>query len=447
MRKRDDMTFPFEEYERRLGELRANMARRHLDAVAICDPENIMYLTDYQTTGYSFFQVLVVPLEDEPYMITRQMEESNIHARTWVELTRPYPDTGDAIQMLVDSLREFGLENKRIGYERNSYFFPAYHQDRIHTSIKGKLLDCFGIVEQSRVCKSEYELEIMRKAAVATEAGMTAGLTACRAGVTENEIAAEISSAMFRAGGEFPAVMPYVTSGPRTMIGHATWEGRTVQPGEHVFLEVGGCYRRYHTAMMRTAVLGELSNSMYRAQERMKLALAAVHEELQPGMTVSDADNLIRKIISDNDVGASLVTRSGYSIGIAFPPSWDEGYIISLKQGESAVLEKGMTFHIIPWMWGVDGDKTCGISDTIYITDDGCESFFTLDQDFTVKPDQGAIAEQQGAATEQNDSLVNLDQARSSSKPGEKEKASKKAKLVQKSLEDHQSQSGNSASE
>ena len=86
---------------------------------------------------------------------------------------------------------------------------------------------------------------------------------------------------------------------------------------------------------------------------------------------------------------AFLVTRSGYSIGIAFPPAWDEGYIVSLKQGESAILEKGMTFHIIPWMWGVDGDKTCGISDTIYITEDGCESFFTLGKDFTVKPDQG----------------------------------------------------------
>jgi Xaa-Pro dipeptidase len=127
---------------------------------------------------------------------------------------------------------------------------------------------------------------------------------------------------------------------------------------------------------------------MYKAQERMKLALNTVHKSVQPGMTVSDADNMIRNIISDNDVGARLITRSGYSIGIAFPPSWDEGYIVSLKQGESAVLEEGMTFHIIPWMWGVDGDKTCGISDTIYITDDGCESFFTLDRDFTVKPEE-----------------------------------------------------------
>lgn len=391
MRQRDDMTFPFEEYERRIGELRARMEHRRLDAVVITDPENLMYLTDYQTTGYSFFQALVVPLDDEPFMITRRLEESNVHARTWVEETRPYPDTGDAIQMLVESLREFGLDRCRLGYERNSYYFPAYHQDLIHTSFtNGRLVDCFGIVEEGRIRKSPVEVEIMSRAARATEAGMRAGIEACEAGVTENDIAAEISAAMFRAGGEFPAVMPYVASGPRSMIGHATWEGRVVQPGEHVFLEIGGCFRRYHTAMMRTVVLDDLSESMYKAQERMKLALRELKRALQPGLTVSDADNLVRQIITDNDVGASLVTRAGYSIGIAFPPSWDEGYILSLKQGNSMILDEGMTLHIIPFMWGVDGDKTVGISDTVRITGEGCASFFDIDEDFVCKPDEAA---------------------------------------------------------
>ncbi len=390
MKQRDDMTFPFEEYERRLRELRERMEYRNLDAVVISDPENLMYLTDYQTTGYSFFQALVVPLEGEPFMTTRRMEESNVHERTWVENTRPYPDTGDAIQMLVESLREFGLAGKNVGYERNSYFFPAYHQDSIHTTFtRGTLLDCFGIVEQGRIRKSPAEIDVMRKAARATEEGMKAGFEACRAGVTENDIGAAISDAMFRAGGEPPAVLPYVTSGPRSMIGHATWEGRTVQPGEHVFLEVGGCYRRYHTAMMRTVVLGELTKSMKKAQDRMEIALCEVKKLIRPGLTVSDADNLIRKIIMENDVGATLITRSGYSIGIAFPPSWDEGYILSLKQADSSILEEGMTFHIIPWMWGVDGNKTVGISDTIYVTETGCQSFFTLEEDFVCKPEEG----------------------------------------------------------
>ena len=390
MIERDDMTFLFSEYMRRLNELRQRMAARALDGVIITDPENLMYLTDYQTTGYSFFQALVVPLEKEPFMITRRMEESNVFARTWVEETRPYPDTGDAMQMLIESLREFGLSNKVLGYERNSYFFPAYHQDNIHMNYTdGRLMDCFGIVEQGRVCKSEFELDIMRKSAIAAKAGMQAGIEASAVGVSENEIGGAISYAMFHAGGETPAVMPYVTSGPRSMIGHATWEGRIVQPGDHVFLEIGGCYRRYHTAMMRTVICGEMNDAMYKAQEVMKLALQRVGEELRPGMTISDADNLVRTIISDANVSGHLITRSGYSIGIAFPPSWDEGYIISLKTGDSRVLEKGMTFHIIPWLWGVEGNKSCGISDTFYITDTGCESFFAdVEKDFTIKSDK-----------------------------------------------------------
>jgi Xaa-Pro aminopeptidase len=429
MRKRDDMTFPFEEYERRLSELRGRMQERLLDVVVITHPQNLMYLTDYQTTGYSFFQALVVPSEQEPFMITRTMEESNVIARTWVEITRPYGDTGDAIQALVESLREFGLNGKVLGYERNSYFFPAYFQDRIHTSFsRGQLLDCFGIVEEGRVCKSEYEIDAMRKAAVATEAGMVAGYEASRAGVTENEVAGAISNAMFCAGGEFPAVMPYVTSGPRSMIGHATWEGRTVNDGEHLFLEVGGCYRRYHTAMMRTVVLGELSNSMYQAQERMKQALREVKAIMRPGLTVSDADNLIRNIITDNEIGAELITRSGYSIGIAFAPSWDEGYIMSLKQGDSRVLKEGMTFHIIPWMWGVDGDKTVGISDTVRITSVGCESFFTLDEDFVCKPNTGSSASKKSPEIKEPKSSKNgsQEEPKSDPKPEKNKKNAKK---------------------
>lgn len=393
MRERDDMTFPFSEYQRRLAELRGRMAERLLDAVIISDAENIMYLTDYQTTGYSFFQALVVPLEGEPWMVTRKLEESNVIERTWVEVSRPYPDTGDAIQMLVSSLVEFGLAGQTIGYERNSYYFAAYHQDMFHTSFtKSRLMDCFGIVEESRIRKSAVELEVMQKAAVATKAGMKAAIEAVQAGATENEIGAAASYGMFAAGGEIPAVMPYVTSGPRTMVGHASWEGRTVQPGEHVFIEIAGCYRRYHTAMMRTVICGEMSDSMYKAQEIMKYALEMACKEFRPGMTVSDADNMIRNIIRENDVGAKLITRSGYSIGIAFPPSWDEGYIMSLMQGDPTPLAPGMTFHLIPWMWGIDGDKTCGISDTFYITEDGCGTFFgDVERDFTIKP-EGSVS-------------------------------------------------------
>ncbi|MGO2606330.1 MAG: aminopeptidase P family N-terminal domain-containing protein, partial [Brachybacterium tyrofermentans] len=138
------MTFAPEEYERRLSELRRRMGERELDAVIITDPENLMYLTDYQTTGYSFFQALIVPLETDSVMITRALEESNVIARTWLEHSRAYPDSGDAILELVSTLRDLRLGDAQVGYERNSYYFPAYQQDRFHDAFGEGLVDCFG---------------------------------------------------------------------------------------------------------------------------------------------------------------------------------------------------------------------------------------------------------------------------------------------------------------
>jgi len=387
MRDNPALCFPLAEYQHRLNELRERMQERLLDAVVISDPENLFYLTGYQTTGYSYFQALVVPLEGEPISITRELEASNMVHRTWVEEARCYTDTGDAIQELFNIIKDLGLEHKYIGYERNSYFFPAYQQDRFHNHMQageGNLLDCYGIVEEGRICKSAAEIELMRSVAKVTEAGMQAAIEATEVGVTENEIAAAACAAMFSAGGEYPAVLPYITSGPRSMIGHATWEGRTVQAGEHVFLEMAGCIKRYHTAMMRTVLLGEKSPAMQSAEASMLEALDAAHNLIRPGVMVSDVDKCVRDIICRNDVGANLLTRAGYSIGIAFAPSWDEGYIMSLKQGDETVLKPGMTFHLLPWMWGVEGDKTCGISDTILVTETGCESFFTLPREMSV---------------------------------------------------------------
>lgn len=381
MRDHDGLTFPLEEYQRRLRELRQRMQLRKVDVLLVTDPENLTYLTGYQTTGYSYFQCLVVPLEQEPFMVTRLLEDSNVYARTWVEKSYPYNDTGDAIQAVWHALVEAGLNRAAIGYEKNSYYFPAYQQERMAASLRfTELYDCSGIVEQGRIVKSPDEIEVMRKAAAATEAGMHAGIAAVRDGVSENEIAAEIHHAMFKAGGEYPAVSPYVTVGPRTCIGHATWEGATINPGEVAFLELGGCFRRYHTAMMRTVHVGAPAAEVREAEAVVVEALEAMLENIRPGLTASDVDNIARSVFASYTGSGELVTRSGYAIGIAFAPSWDEGYILSLKPGENTILQENMTFHLIPWLFRLQGNKVMAISETIRVTEDGCESFFNTER-------------------------------------------------------------------
>ena len=185
----------------------------------------------------------------------------------------------------------------------------------------------------------------MRRAAQATEAGMWAGIQAVAAGVSENEVAAEIQAAMTRAGSEYPAIAPFVASGWRGSVGHATWEGRLIEPGESVFLEVGGCVHRYHTAMMRTVIVGLVPDAVQEAEKVVQDAMAATMEAIRPGVPAEEVDRVARAVIAAGTRSATQASRTGYSIGIAFAPDWGEGHILSLLDGQTRPLEADRPPH------------------------------------------------------------------------------------------------------
>ena len=385
MRARDDLVFSMAEFNRRLGALRTAMAGRGLDALIVTTPENLFYLTGYQTPGYYWFQALVVPLDGECFMVTRQLEDSNVQTRTWISESHPYQDTEDPPLALARTIESFELATATIGYERHSYFFRATEQDGCFGALPNtRFVDASGLVEALRLVKSDDEIAVMRKAATATEAGMQAGIDATAAGVSENDVAAEMQWAMTKAGGEYPGLAPFVASGWRGAIGHASWEGRTIQEGEAVFLEIGGCVHRYHTAMMRTVIVGEASPAVREAEQLVLEAMAGTMETIKPGVPAGEVDRVARRIIAAGSAGATQSSRSGYSIGIAFAPDWGEGHILSLLDGHERALEENMTFHLIPWVQ-VPGIAGVGISETVRVTADGCESFHGFPRQVFVK--------------------------------------------------------------
>jgi Xaa-Pro dipeptidase len=229
-------------------------------------------------------------------------------------------------------------------------------------------------VEAERAVKSEEEIALLRRVARVTEIGIEAGLAAVRIGATENDVAAEIHHAMFRAGGEYPACSPFVAAGPRCAIGHATWEGRRIEAEEYVFLEVAGCIQRYHTAAMRMAYTGPISEEVRAVEAQVREAVAACMAEMRPGVPASRIDALSREILAGS--GAEQSTRVGYAIGIAYAPDWGEGGIFSLQGDNHRPLEANMVFHLIPWVQ-IPGRAGIGLSETVRVTPHGGASLFT----------------------------------------------------------------------
>ena len=98
MKKPNWQYFSLEEYQQRLDALRNRMERLGVDAVLINTPENLYYLSGYQTPGYYWWQTLVVPMDREPVSVTRRVEDSNMRELGWVEDRRPYEDYEDWVE-------------------------------------------------------------------------------------------------------------------------------------------------------------------------------------------------------------------------------------------------------------------------------------------------------------------------------------------------------------
>jgi Xaa-Pro dipeptidase len=383
MRHRDDLVFPMSEYMRRLGALRQRMAAQGVDLFMSTTPENICYLTGFESPGHYYFMALLVPQEGEVVMVPRRLEDSGIVEHTFVELRRPYEDSEDPIAKTEATLREFGWDKSRIGYERNCWFFTAPQQEQLIAACsQATFVDMSGTVEAGRVIKSDHEVDLMRRAALATEKGMAAGIDAVRAGATENDVAAEMHYAMIKAGSEWPAIVPFVASGYRGAIGHATWAGRTLEQGDIVMLELAGCLKRYHAPLMRTGFVGEPSARVRQAEKVIQEAYQAMTEAIRPGLSAAAADAIGREIISGSGIG-SQGSRSAYSVGIGLPPDWGEGQILSMQPGEERPLQANMTFHLLPWVQ-VEGEGGISLSETIRVTEDGCEALTSFPRELFV---------------------------------------------------------------
>jgi Xaa-Pro dipeptidase len=365
--------FPVAEYRERLARTRALMKERDVDCLLLTGPENIYYLSGYQTTGYYIYQMLVVPRDGEPQFVVRKFETTNVHGLSWLKGVAGIEDWEDPLEVTQRAVRAVGAAEGRIGYEDRGFFLPAAILDGLRKGLpKATFTPASGIVERCRLVKSPAEIAYIRQAAAAAVAGMKAGIASVRPGRTENDAVAAIYGGMLKAGTEYPSSPPYVVTGARAALGHASWAGYRMRKGETVYMEVGGCVRRYGGAIMRMTSVGPPSAENKRMAAVMVRALEAIIAAIKPGAKSAEVDQAGRQIVEEAGLGKYWLHRTGYSIGLGFPPGWGEGHIFDLKPHDDRALEAGMTFHLVPLLL-VPDVGAMGFSETVLVTRTGCE--------------------------------------------------------------------------
>ncbi|TIT71256.1 MAG: M24 family metallopeptidase [Mesorhizobium sp.] len=123
---------------------------------------------------------------------------------------------------------------------------------------------------------------------------------------------------------------------------------------------------------MRTWCLGKPSDSVRRAADTSKAALAAAIAAMRPGVTSGEVDAACRGTVARAGLAHAFLNRTGYSVGVGICPGWGEGWVMDLKDGDPRVLHPGMVFHIVPVLFP-EPNISVGFSATVLVTETGAE--------------------------------------------------------------------------
>ncbi len=387
------LNFTREEYAARLLGTRAAMSRSGIELLLVSDPSNMAWLTGYD--GWSFYthQCVLVAEEGDPIWFGRgmdgfgarrtvYMDEADIigYPDHYVQSTERHP-----MDFLSDLIAERGWDKGPIGVEMDNYYFSAAAFASLQRHLaNASFKDATGLVNWQRAVKSSQEITYMRRAARIVEAMHARIFEIMKPGMRKNDLVAEIYHTSIQGadghGGDYPAIVPMLPSGMDATAPHLTWDDKPLKSGEGTFFEIAGCHRRYHCPLSRTVYLGKVPQKYLDAEQ-------AVLEGIEAGLAAAKPGNVCEDIaIAFFDTlkkfGFEKDSRTGYSIGLSYPPDWGER-TMSLRRGDKTELQPGMCLHFMPGLWLDDGGLE--ITESILITETGVECLSNVPRKLMVK--------------------------------------------------------------
>ena len=388
------MNFTVKEYKNRLKKVQSEMQKKGIELLISQDTANINYLTGYDAWSFYYSQCVIVHVNsDEPLcfvraqdaggaFITTYLKKENIiiydekYIHTWP--THPY----DA---LVDLIRKKKWDKINIGVEMDAHYFTAYCYEKLKKGLpNAKILDSERLVNWVRVEKSIAEIEYMKKAATISEMAMKTAMETISPGVRQCDAVAEIQRTIFRGtpeyGGEYASIATLLPTGKGTSASHLTASDKKFVNGEATIIELSGTYKRYHAPMARTINLGKPDQKKLDAMKATNEALEEGINASKPGNTANDVAEKFWGVL--DKYGIKKESRTGYSIGIGYPPDWGE-HTLNIYKGDMTELKPNICYHMIAVMqfgdWGVES------SESIRITESGNELLCNFSRDLHVK--------------------------------------------------------------
>lgn len=197
---------------------------------------------------------------------------------------------------LADLLQQFGASMRR---PKSGYHGAAHYSD------------LSAYMAQQRLYKSAAEIALLRKACSISAEAHKRAMKACKPGLYEYQLAAELHYQFAYHGALSPAYGSIVGGGDNACILHYTENSSALADGDLVLIDAGAEYQGYAGDITRTfPVNGSFSADQAALYEVVLAAQAAALAELRPGITLEPAQHAAARAITEGLLALGILTGS-----------------------------------------------------------------------------------------------------------------------------------------
>ena len=388
------MSFTNQEFKTRLNNVKKSMQKNGIDLLISHDTANMYYLTGYDAWSFYYAQCVLVHADlDEPLCFVRAQDAGGAFIKTYLKKENIIIYNENYIHKwpkhpydyLVQIIKERKWDKLSIGLEMDTHYFTAFCYEKIKNGLpNAKIKDSERLVNWVRLVKSEAEINYMKSAALITEKAMHTAMNVINIDVRQCDAVGEIQKSLFygteNVGGEYASITTLLPTGPGTSASHLTATQDKFKNGESTIIEISGCVKRYHAPLARTVQLGKPEPKKVDAMNATIEALNEGINVVKPGNLANDVAQEFWKVLDKYKIKKE--SRTGYSIGIGYPPDWGE-HTLNIYKGDMTVLKPNVTFHMIAVMqfgdWGVEA------SESIRVTENGNELLNNFPKELHIK--------------------------------------------------------------
>ncbi len=378
---------PKEELEQRIVRLQRLLQEEALDGAVLLQNADLFYFTGSIQQGICY-----IPAQGEAVYLVRK-EFGRARMESGLKQIAPLASIRD----VPGSLQDHGIAMpKRAGYELD--VVPVTIFQRWNKILGGgEAVDVSGLIRKVKAIKSDYELAIMKDAALMMDKIYQHAREVIAVGRTDLEIAAELECVARKAGHQgvmrfrgFNSEMFYghVFSGADSAVptyADAPLGGLGVNPAvaqgasykkiaanEPVIVDMVTAFDGYMVDMTRTFVVGNLPPKLEKAYGDMRLVQQKLAEIARPGVAWGEVYRQCYELAvelgyKDHFMGSAgaQVSFIGHGIGVEI----DEFPFIA-RGFDKQLLEEKMCFAFEPKAV-FPGEGAVGIENTFWVADDG----------------------------------------------------------------------------